>query len=375
MQGPRTAAASAVIPVLRPQLPTTDEILPYLREIDASRQYSNFGPLLVRLEHRLADLFAVDRTQLVALSNGTTALSAALIAAGAKQGTRCIVPSWSFVASAAAAWAANLEPYFVDVSPETWMLDPEQLARREDLDNVGAVMVVSAFGAPVDTAAWDAFTQKTGIPVVIDGAAAFDTVITVPKARAGAAPVMISLHATKSFGIGEGAVVISQDPAVIHRVRQICNFGVWGSPEGQILGYNGKLSEYHAAIGLAALDAWPQRRAAIAALTERYAQALAGFDRLSVMPGFGEGWVASYCNILVDGSLATLVDRLTYMGIETRRWWRAGIHTQTAYAGFPRDPLPVTERLAAANVALPFFHDLSEQQVARVLECLGAALR
>lgn len=363
---------SNMLPVMRPQLPLAEQLVPYLARIDEARYYSNHGQLLRELENHLAGHFGVGPTQISAVANGTVALSAALLAVQARPGTRCLVPSWTFVASASAIWAANLEPYFVDVSEETWMLEPEAIKGRSDLDEVGAVMVVSPFGAPIDARAWDDFTAQTGIPVIIDGAAAFDTVSIVPAARPGKTPIMISLHATKVFGVGEGGLVVSTDEDVMRRFHQICNFGVWGSPEGQILGYNGKLSEYHAAIGLAAFDGWPQRRTQICGLTNAYMERLAELPSVSLLPGYGNGWVSCYCNVRVDDA-ATVIERLKELGIETRRWWQGGVHKQRAYAGFGRDPLPVTERLGNSVFGLPFYHDMTPAQLDRVINGLKAA--
>ncbi|HTC29449.1 MAG TPA: DegT/DnrJ/EryC1/StrS family aminotransferase [Candidatus Acidoferrum sp.] len=359
---------------MRPKLPTADELLPYLRRIDEARWYSNYGPLLLELRDRFAAHFKVENNHVAIVANGTVALSAALVAAGARPGTKCLLPSWTFVGSAAAAWAANLQPHFVDVDPATWMLDPEQLRKRSDLKEVGAVMVVSAFGSPVDTAAWDAFTEDTGIPVIIDGAASFDTVASVPRARAGRSAVMISLHATKVFGVGEGGLLLSTDTALVERFNQVCNFGVWGSPAGQILGYNGKLSEYNAAVGLAMFETWPARRARVVQLTERYREILGGVRGIELVPGYGDGWVSCYCNIKTDAPAQSVIDGLAERGIETRRWWQSGVHVQKAYRDFPRDPLPVTERLASTVFGLPFSHDLDDTRFQRVIEGLKAAI-
>lgn len=369
-----TAVTKATVPVMRPQLPTAAEILPYLKRMDATRYYSNHGPLLRELEGELARHFRVTGDQIAIVANGTVALSAALVAAGAQPGTTCLLPSWTFVGSASAVWAANLQPHFVDVSPDTWMLDPEALLRRKDLKNVGAVMVVSAFGAPVDTRAWDAFTEQTRIPVIIDGAAAFDTVESVPKAGPGRSPIMISLHATKVFGIGEGGLLLSTDEALVRRFNQVCNFGVWDSPQGQILGYNGKLNEYNAAVGLAFFDKWPERRRQIAELTAKYAQRLGRVDRVATVPGYGGGWLSCYANVATEGDATPVIAALQRSGIETRRWWQRGVHRQKAYAHFPHDALPVTEHLADRVFGLPFYHDLDDASLDLVLQSLDAAL-
>ena len=231
-------------------------------------------------------------------------------------------------------------------------------------------MVVSAFGAPVDTSAWDRFTADTGIPVIIDGAAAFDPAAAVPMAAPGRSAMMISLHATKVFGVGEGAIVVSTDSALIERVRQVCNFGESSAPDSQLLGYNGKLSEYQAAIGLAALDAWPERREMVGRLTETMRSELAQVPGVRLSPGFGNGWISCYCNVTSSLSADEIGRRMIEENIETRRWWRRGVHRQPAYCDFGRDELPVTEWLAEHVIGLPFSPDLTEMDAQRSLSAL-----
>jgi dTDP-4-amino-4,6-dideoxygalactose transaminase len=372
--GRRASQSTDTIPLLRPLLPSLELLAPYLREIEQNRWYTNSGPLVARFESRLAEHFRVRETGLAVTANGTTALSVALLAAGATPGRKCLVPAWTFVASAAAIWAANLVPHFVDVAPDSWIPDPGKLRRRSDLSDVGAVMVVGPFGTPVETAPWDAFSAETGIPVVIDGAACFDSVASVRAAQPGRSPITISLHATKAVGVGEGGFVISTDDEVVHRVRQIANFGIGGSPRGQLLGYNGKMSEYHAAVGLAALDGWPARRAALVSRTDRYIAELARVPNVRTSPSFGRGWVSAYCTVHVPVDARTTVARLSAMGVESRRWWHDGVHAQPAYCGFPSDPLPATNELAAHVLSLPFSHDMTDAQITRVADCLERAL-
>ena len=235
-------------------------------------------------------------------------------------------------------------------------------------------MVVSAFGSPVDVAAWDQFSTQTRIPVLIDGAASFDSVASSAINRPGRTPIMVSLHATKVFGVGEGGFVICSDRDFITRFTRICNFGVLMTPEGQILGYNGKESEYHAAVGLSNLDGWPERRARMADLTERYRIRLGNRADISLVPGYGEGWISCYCNIRVKQEAAGVIEHLRLRGVETRRWWQLGVHHQRAYRDFTRDPLPHTEELAPAVFGLPFFHDITDSQIDLVVDALFEAL-
>ena len=183
---------------------------------------------------------------------------------------------------------------------------------------------------------------------------------------------MISLHATKAFGVGEGGLVLSTDDDFMQRFNKICNFGVSTAP-GQILGYNGKQSEYHAAVGLAGLDAWPERRIRLESLTQRYASTLATLDGLEMLPGYGQGWVSCYCNAMARSGAAPLIEHLRSLGIETRRWWQSGVHVQQAYSDFTRDEMPATERLAKTVFGLPFFHDITDAQFERIINALHTA--
>src|SRR5262245_61981348 len=142
-----------MIPVQRPRLPTAERLLPYLRRIDAARWYTNQGPLVNALEERLAALIGAATGCVAVQANGTLSLTLALKAFGAPPGALCLTPSWTFVATVAAISAANMVPYFVDVDRATWALTPEAVQSvLGEVVNVGAVMVVSPFGAPIDCA-------------------------------------------------------------------------------------------------------------------------------------------------------------------------------------------------------------------------------
>lgn len=363
------------IPVLRPALPTAAQLAPYLRRIDETRWYSNFGPLSREFERKLATHFGVELEHVAVFGNGTLALIHALQAMQVAAGSLCVMPSWTFVATPAAACAAGLTPYFADVSAESWAIEPQTLRQRADLAKFGAVVAVAPFGAPLDHQAWDDFTAQTGLPVLIDGAAAFDAVATQPRARIGRTPVMISLHATKAFGVGEGGVLLSRDADLIARARQWGNFGfIGGEPIAHLAGSNSKVSEYGAAVGLAALGHWPQRRARIARLTEDYARTLVAIGGVGLAPGFLGGQVSNSCNIVTSLPAWDLAARLTRAGVMTRRWWGNGCHAHPAYVACPRDPLPVTERLAWHALGLPFYHDLDKAALKTVCEAVTAAL-
>jgi dTDP-4-amino-4,6-dideoxygalactose transaminase len=360
------------IQVARPRLSSASAITPYLREIDANAWYSNQGPLVVRLQARLGVHWGVEAQEVSLLTNATSALTLALQASGAKAGTRCLMPSWTFVASAGAVVAAGLIPHFVDVLPSTWAPDPsivERLARQPD---VGAILIVAPFGAPIDLAVWDAVQRRTGVVVIIDAAAAFDALRVGGPMQAGECPVIVSLHATKSFGIGEGGALLSRNPELMRRVRSLQQFGFFGSRSAQHRGVNAKISEYTAAVGLAGLDGWDQTRSRWDRITQAY-RAMLPRD-LTVTPGFGQDWIASTLTVLWPGNRANLQETLAAEGISTLSWWGPGCHAQPAYSSFGSEALPVTQTYARRAVGLPFWQDLTISQIETICTTLHRIL-
>ncbi len=355
-----------------PRMPETDALLPYLRRIDEARYYTNFGPLVREFEARVAAELGVEPAMVATVSSGTQALILGLKAAGAAPGTLCMMPAWTFSASAHAAREAGLTPYFVDVSPDSWALTPEiaGAALSRAPEQVGAVMPVAPFGAPIDYAAWDGFAEETGITVAIDAAAAFDT------ARPQHAPVAISLHATKPLGVGEGGLLVSRDEKLIGRARSLSNFGFRHGRNAELDGVNAKLSEYAAAVGLAALDAWPFVRTGYVRLGQAYGAALSAIDGVSVMAGFGGEWASTTCNVSFDRPVASEIAKgLAIRGIESRHWWSQGCHRQAAFDACPRAELETTEHLAGQTLALPFHLKLGPAELNRVVTALASSIQ
>lgn len=363
-------------PVLRPLLPTADKLMPYLRQIDAGRWYTNYGPLLREFEARMARHFAVDWDQLATSTNATLAITQTLRALGAQPGSLCVMPSWTFVATPAAAVWAGLHPYFVDVDPDTWLIRPDQVLEIARSRPVGAVIVVSAFGAPVDLAVWDKFTQSTGIVVLVDAAAGFDGFAGCGHGG-HRTPLVVSLHATKVSGIGEGAVVLAGEAELGQRIRSFGNFGFYDRRDAVTPGANAKMSEYAAASGLAMLAEWPERRSAWIELTQIFAEEVEAMPELRLAPGFGEGWISSYGLVELPAwaSARGVADILLRSGVETRQWWGEGCHRQSAYRDCERTALPETERLGERVLGLPFWLGLTREDIAEVFRAVRSALR
>ena len=369
-----------LLPVALPRLPVASAIARYIDEIDRNRQYSNYGPLCYRFEARLAEHFGVAPERVVTVANGTLALAAALMVAvpEPEPGALCLMPAWTFVATAHAARLAGLTPYLVDVEgeagPDCGTLTPgiARAVLAKAPGPVAAVLPVLPFGQPMALAPWDDFARAHGVAVVIDAAAGFDAV------RPQRAPVIVSLHATKVLGIGEGGVIIAPDAAFSDELRRRLNFGFYQIREALVPAFNGKLSEYHAAVGLAALDLWPESRRAFQLVGLNYRRAFADRAGVALPDGYGDRWVGSTAMLRLAHppypKAEDLALTLAARAIDSRQWWGRGLHRQPAFAACPRTSLPVTDRLAATTLGLPCFPDLSAAAVVRVAGAIGESL-
>jgi dTDP-4-amino-4,6-dideoxygalactose transaminase len=360
------------VSVLRPSLPAADAIMPFLRRLDATRIYSNYGPLWRDLHEGMAAWLAA-RTgaaglRVVLTSSGTSAIELALRARAVPGRSLCLMPSFTFIASAHAVFNAGLEPVLTDVDEASLTLTPAiaEAALARLTNPPAAVLVVSAFGAPPDTAGWDAFEARHGIPVLFDAAAA-----TTSLRRIGSQPLSVSLHATKVFGIGEGGAVITTDTALADRLTAMTGFGFAGSERvSSVRGGNYRISEYTAAVGLAVLADIDAKEARLLRLGQRYADKL-GNAPCRLQSGAGTEWATMTLNVIVPADrLDVTIARLDAAAVQWRRWWGFGTHRHPAFLDVARHDLSVTEQLAPRVIGIPFHEGLTEAELERVAGAL-----
>ena len=355
------------IPVLRPQLPAADAIQPYLRRIDETRVYSNFGPLTSEFEARIAASANLMEDQVTSAASGLAALVGAILStAGRATPDRpfALIPSYTFVANATAVESCGYVPYLVDIDQHTLQLDPHTLSAHPLLDQVGIVVPVAAFGAGVPQIPWIKFRSDTGIPVVIDGAASFENLIELPAKFVGSIPVAVSFHATKSFGIGEGGCIVSTDSDVTARCAASLNYGFSGVRDCRSPNTNGKMSEYHAAVGLAEFDGWYTKHAALLDVASSYLDSFAAAQigrKCIVAPAIASCYALVQASDRTDAE--TICVALASNMVEFRLWYGLGIHSQTYYIDLPRDELRVTDRAAPCLIGLPVAPDLSRSDI------------
>jgi len=373
-------AETAPIPAYRARLPRVDAVAPYLATLDRTRWYSNHGALVRTFESRLAAGFELAPRQVVSASSGTAAIAGAILgSAGHADSAKpyCLCPSYTFVGTASAIEQCGYRLHLTDVDAETWSLDPDRLFRHPLLSETGLVVVVAPYGRMPSHQRWAAFEQRTGVPVVIDAASGFESILADPRGALGPVPVALSFHASKSFSTAEGGAVLCGDGDRAAAIARALNFGFYGQRVSHGASINGKMSEYHAAVGLAELDGWDAKHGAFAAVAATYAREAERHgivDRIVVAPA-----VAScYALFVAHGGTESAAVRtaLNDANIEYRLWYGNALHREPAFATASRDDdLDGTERIAAAIIGLPTAPDLAEWSVTRIVRAAASAVR
>jgi dTDP-4-amino-4,6-dideoxygalactose transaminase len=367
----------ARVPANRPRLPSAERLLPYLREIDENRYYTNLGPLHARLTARLAGHFGIDEGQLGLAATGTAALTGLILAIAGKADSAkpyCLCPSYTFAATALAIEACGYRTLFADIDAESLALDPQRIAGTPELDQCAVVVVVAPYGRPPDLRAWQAFSTTTGLPVIVDAAACFDTIDAVDVCR-GPVAVAMSLHATKTFSTAEGGIMLASDFGLIERALAALNFGFLFERDCAMPSTNGKLSEYHAAVGLAELDGWAAKRESFRHVAAMYGEvaASAGLaERMEVNTLHANPYALFHASGADEA--AAVVKELSRVAVDSRYWYGFGLHRQVHFSGGARMPLPITDDIAPKVLGLPFALDLGLADINRVLSAVASPL-
>jgi len=374
-------ALSADLPVsyrhraVVPDLPAPAEYLPLLEEIHQNRWYSNFGPLVRRLEHQLQTAFAAREESCVTCSSATAGLSAALLTVG--QAGQVLLPAFTFPASLGAVRAAGMMPVAVDVDAQSWALRGDRLDRALAETGAAAVMLVAPFGMHRNWEAEVAICRKRGAVVVIDNASGLGS----PRSANGYGErvfEVFSMHATKPFAVGEGGVIIAHHGHE-DALRAALNFALnsHADPEGPAWGFNGKMSEFHAAIGIVQstrIRDIVRRRQAFAAI---YRDRLARYSQL-VCPQAMQCAPWQVFPVLLPSASAAerFVQAAAAVGLEIRRYYRPSLSRWPQIRCF--DACPVAEDLSERMCVLPVralaAGPETEQIVQLVFDALDRAL-
>jgi dTDP-4-amino-4,6-dideoxygalactose transaminase len=290
------------------------------------------------------------------------------------------MPGFTFAAAAHAALWCGLTPLLCDIDPEKWAADPaaesEMLARYSG--KIAVIIPYATFGYPIDLDRYHAVANKLGVPVVVDAAASLGTFDGQGRGfgTGFSGSVVYSMHATKSFAVGEAGLIYSADPDRIAKLRIMSSFG-FGEPRSATMpGLNAKLSEVNALIGrlrLADYDCITQQRAA---LLNRYRAALPELDFQQVAPGIqAHQFVPALLPSALSGRKPAIRAELENRGITTGAYFSPHLLEQSYFRKMcPATPVPVCDDVSARMMSLPLYDTMTPQEVDYVVESLRAVI-
>jgi perosamine synthetase len=366
------------IPLARPLVGPREEelVLDTLR----SRRLA-LGPRLGEFEAALGARLGVEHVS--AVSSGTTGLHLAIRAAGIEPGDEVVTTPFSFVASANCMLYENARPVFCDIDPRTFNLEPAAAAAAVGERTTG-LLPVHIFGYPADLPALERLARERGLWLVEDACEALGAV------HADGAPVgargnlaVFGFYPNKQLTTGEGGAVVSTSAQTKERVDSERNQGRapdMGWLDHDRLGFNYRLDDLACALGLAQLerlDALLTDRARVAAL---YGEALADVDELEIpcpdADGDRRSWFVYVVQLPPGADRDAAVTALRERGVDSKPYLPA-IHLMSFYReryGHREGEFPVCEDVARRSLALPFYPELTEGEVERVVEALRAVV-
>ncbi len=375
---PPPPAAARRIPFLRPEPPRLSELAEALREIEDSGVFSNYGPVNTRLEAAMTERLFGGAGGCLTVANATLGLMLAIRHAAGEgpAGRYALMPSFTFAATAHAAIWAGLTPLLYDIEPDTWL--PSAAAEEALLARHGAraavVVPYATFGNCLDLARYDDLARRHGVGVVVDAAASLGSLDEAGRGfGAGFAhPVVYSMHATKTFATAEAGLIHCGDADTLAALRAMANFGFGAPRTATMPGFNAKLSEIGALLGLARLDGFERIVAHRERLVARYRDWLPGwgFQRLA-----GQRHAHQFMPVLLprdagwrrDEALAALARH----GIGAAHYFSPHLAEQEYFRRTcAMHDLAVTEDIAGRILSLPLADRMTVAEVDRVCRTL-----
>lgn len=369
-----------MIPLAKPEIGAREEELAL--EVLRSGQLS-LGPMLERFEREFAAWLGVEDA--VAVSSGTAALHLGVRALGWGPGDEVVTSPFSFVASANCLLYEGVRPVFCDIDPETLDVDPAAAAAAAVGERTVGLLPVHIFGYPAAMPELEALAGRHGLGLLEDACEALGAVDAEGR-RVGARGNLatFAFYANKQLATGEGGMIVPPDPEVAERLRGERNQARapdmgWLDHGG--LGFNYRLSDVAAALGVAQLEKLDAMLASRERVAGLYAEGLAalGIDDL-VLPGPGRAperrsWFVYVVQLPSavdrDGVIRSLVE----LGVASKPYLPC-IHLfpHLRELGYREGQFPVAEAVSARSLALPFFPSMDESRVAQVCESLAGSL-
>jgi len=364
---------SSPIPLAVPDLRGNE--VAYLVRCVEDNWVSSAGPFVTEMERRVAEITGAAHG--VATVNCTAGLHLALRAAGVGPGDRVVVPDWTFGATANAIFHAGAEPYFADITEESWTLD--SVAVRHILERpenrVRAVIAVHALGHPAEMDPLGAACRDAGVALIEDAAGALGANYRGRPVGGFGDFAVFSFNGNKTVTAGGGGMIVTNNgDAAAHMRRLSAQARETSVYRHEEVAFNYRMTNLNAAVGLAQLERLDEMLAAKRAIADIYDEALA--DNPSVMPlprrdwAVSSNWLYAVCCQSPDSADA-LVSHLASRAIDSSVFWLS-LSGQVPYADCPRQSCDVSRSLSGRVVVLPSSSSLPPEDQARVIAVLTA---
>jgi len=372
------APSSEQIPLARPELGEQEERL--VLEVMRSGRLS-LGPMLDRFERALAAWLGVD--DVVAVSSGTAALHLGVRALKWGPGDEVLTTPLSFVASANCLLYEGATPVFCDVDPKKLNIDPDAVADAVG-ERTAGLLPVHIFGYPATMTRLEELAAKHGLGVLEDGCQALGAADSDGR-RVGSRgnPCAFAFYANKQMTTGEGGALVPSDPGAAELLRSERNQGRapdMGEMSHDRLGFNYRLTDIAAAIGVAQLERLDSLLAARGTVASTYALALGDIEGIELpcsdQPPERRSWFVYVVQLPEDADRGAVIGTLAAQGIGAKPYLPC-IHLYPHYReryGFKGGEFPVAERFARRALALPMYAAMTEGEIARVAGALSVAL-
>jgi len=323
------------------------------------------GPKVAALEEVFAEVCEVSHA--IATTSGTTALHVALLAHGIGEGDEVITTPFTFIASANSILFTGAKPVFVDIEADTFNIDPD-LIEAAVTPNTKAILPVHLYGYVCDMDAIMDIAKRHHLAVIEDACQAVGASYQGKKSGSFGTGTF-SLYATKNVMSGEGGMITTNDDSIAEECRLIRNHGMKVRYHHDMLGYNFRLSDLHAAIGLAQMERLAEFNAKRKANAEYLNEHIHSVITPKVKPGYDHVW-HQYTIRVEDGwDRDAAVKQLNNAGIGTSIFYPIPVHQQ----GYMREligeyHLPVAEKLAKQVISLPVHPQVSQSDLEKIVE-------
>ncbi|MFC1485329.1 DegT/DnrJ/EryC1/StrS family aminotransferase [bacterium] len=329
------------------------------------------GPKVREFEERFAEY--TDTSHAVCVSNGTTALHVSLLASGIKRDDKVLTTPFSFIATSNSILFCNAQPLFADINPITFNLDPnkvEDILKKEQ--NIKAIILVHLYGFPCEMDAFSYLAEKYNVKIIEDSAQAVGAEYNNRKAGSFGIAGTFSFYATKNMMTGEGGMITSSDESFVQKVRSLINHGRSGRFLHSELGYNFRMTDIQAALGIVQLSRLEEFITKRQQNADFYDKNLADLDWIKLPVTYlGHKHVYHQYTVRVKSEIRdAFVKYMNDKGVNVAPIYPISITQQPFYKAMDSFDCPQAVKISSQVVCLPVHTKLSQDDLEKIVKII-----